>query len=225
MSTPRDIVTQALGLSLKNRPTTAGVENELRLVVNRALRQHWAAGCRINPRYFAAFVQVPSVTTTWSAGFWARPEDAEIVFQINNPASAAVKVVPADQAAAFQGYPAVQRWDGGYLGFNGPAGPSPTDALTLYYARRPAEAAAVDTPLDALWPAAYDGLLVMEVAIYLARKDGRADEQDALLAERDAWFTLYKNFLEHETLGEERLFHPDRFTEISEKPLAGGTPT
>ena len=129
MSTPRDIVTQALGLSLKNRPTTANQENELRLVVIRALRQHWATGCRINPRYFAAFVAVPPVTTTWSAGFWARPADAETVFQINNPASTAVKVIPSDQFAAFSGSRVVSRWQGGYLGFNAAAQKDLADAL------------------------------------------------------------------------------------------------
>lgn len=227
MSTPRDLVTAAVATSLKNRPTTANQENELRMVVFRALRQYVADGAAINPDYYAAYLAVAPDTLTFATGWWKRPADAEVVYGIAIQGGAPVVVVDplVQDVNDFAAVAAVRRWQGGVVSLGGVAGPTPTSTLVFTYARQPAMPATLDTPLDAEWPTAYDPLLIAEVAIYLARKDGRADELPALIAERDAWHALYRQFLLRETMGEQHIFHPLRFTDPVRLPLtAGGTP-
>lgn len=220
MSLPNDLLAQAIGMSAKNRPTTANQENELRTVIGRLLKKYIAAGADVNPFYFATTAPVVGV-----AGVWARPAKAESVVDIRTATDGSVVVVPFDERTANHGKPRLYRLGTSYYTVGLAGDPGATDTLTFYYVLSPDIPAAMDTPLDARWPEAYDGLLITEVAIYLAQKDGRADEVGKLDAERKEWVDIYTQFLKHETMNELRQFHPHRFTELAQKPLAGGTPT
>ena len=84
-----------------------------------------------------------------------------------------------------------------------PAGntPDPTGGdLQFFYAKRPTDPADLDTALDALWTEQFNELLILEVALYLAAKDGRTDELASLGADRTSWLRLFQGFLEHETV-------------------------
>lgn len=226
MSIPNDLIAQARGLSLKNRPTTANDGNELRLVLARSLTERWTAGAAVNPEYFAKFLAVVPVTTSWPNGFWPRPADALNVLRITGSAASRVIVVPADESGIYwAGQKRVARWAGGYISVSTTDGPVQPESLTMYYVRTPALPASLDDPLDAGWPSAYDTLLVLDLGVYLAQKDGRMDELPGLEKERDAWEQLYLAYLQSETELEQRVFHPDRVTELVKRPLAGGAQT
>ena len=60
--------------------------------------------------------------------------------------------------------------------------------------------------LDEDWDEAYNDLLILEVAIYLAMKDGRSEEVQMLKAERNTWAQLFGQFLQHSTANLQRRF-------------------
>lgn len=220
MSLPSDLIAQAIGMSAKNRPTTANAENELRTVLGRLLKKYIAAGADVNPFYFATTAPVAGV-----AGVWSRPAKAESVVDIRTAADGPVVVVPFDERTANHGKPRLYRLGTSYHTVGLAGDPGATDSLTFYYVLSPDIPAAMNTPVDARWPEAYDGLLVTELAIYLAAKDGRAEEVGGLETERDGWVAIFQQFLKHETMNEIRQFQPHRFTELVQKPVSGGTPT
>lgn len=222
MSTPRDLVTQALGLSYLNQPVTANQENELRLVVTRALLKHWMAGVAAHPTRFKKFLTVTPVTSVYAMGAWALPPDAARVLGLTTAAGAPVLVTEPEEDGHWAGVARVGRVQEGYVAVDAVTGPVAPTQLVCYYARKPALPASLDDPLDALWPSAADGLLVVEVALYLAQKDGRADEVAALAAERDRWAALYLDLLAAEDGRRERVFEPLRQTTATPAPVSGG---
>lgn len=223
-TTAQNIIDWAYGKSLKNRPgdiATAGTEL-LNLVV-RSMHGLYAYAARVNPVFFAETAAV-----TYVAPGWARPPLAESVIRIEDGTLREVVVVPYDQRNAEPGKPALWRFGQIYRPAT-LAAPNPqTGTLTFFYAKRPTTPATVNATLDPLWTEQFNELLVLEMAIYLALKDGRGEEVPGLTAERDRWVTLYTGFLEHETAQERRSYgHVHRFTGPSLVPLmsllAGGS--
>lgn len=222
-TTPTDILTAAYSKSTKNRPGSIATEStELLQVVIRAMRGLYAFAARINPTYFAETAAV-----AFASPGWARPQNAESVYRIEDPTAAEVVVVPFDDRAAESGKPAVFSF--GQIYRPASAGvPNPQSGnLTFFYAKRPTDPATLVATLDALWTEQFNELLILEVAIYLASKDGRADELGPLMQSRDKWATLFAAFLEHETANERRRYgHVARINIKSIVPayslLAGG---
>jgi hypothetical protein len=231
-TTPRDILLAAYAKSTKNKPGTIATEStELLQVVIRAQRGLYAFAARVNPTFFATYTDV-----TATSGAWARPQQAESIFRIertNNTtggtgtAGDEVVLVPFDDRKAESGLGAVYRIGQSFY----PAGntPDPTGGdLRFYYAKRPSDPADLNAALDALWTEQFNELLVLEVAIYLALKDGRGDEAAVLRADRDTWARLFIAFLEHSEANERRRFgHLRRFNTNTLLPigslLAGGS--
>lgn len=218
--TPREYLQAAYAKSSKNQPTEIGTEaTELLKVVIRAVRGLFAVAARINPTFFATQEQVAE-----AGGTWPRPTTAESVWRIETAAAAHVKIVPFDDRTLAGTAPAVYRFGGVYRA----AGTPPAGTLEFFYSRRPSDPADLDTAIDAQWPDAYDELLVLEVALYLALKDGREEEIAGLRGDRDRWLALYLAFLEHETIGELRRYESPRFEHSSaiiplSELLAAGT--
>lgn len=200
-TTPRQILTGAYAKSKKNQPGQIATEStELLQVVIRAMRGLYAFATRINPTFFADTFDV-----AYAAPGWARPEGAESIWRIEFQATGAeVVVVPFDDRKAEELLAAVYRFGQIYRPAGNANDPGATDSLTFFYSKRPSDPADLDSPVDALWQEQFNELLILEVAIYLALKDGRQAEADALKEERDRWATLFVAFLEHETIGERR---------------------
>lgn len=234
--TPQDILNWAYGKSKRNVPGTIATESdELRNLVGRALRGLYALAARVNPTFFAT-----TSTVAIASSAWARPEDAESVFRIEAAAASPptsitsgteIVVVPFDQRTVEPGKPAVYRYGQAYRPVSASATVEPISpqngSLTFFYSKRPAIPATLSTVLDSQWVEAYNELLALETAIYLAIKDKRGDELPELKAQRDAWVKLYIAFLEHEHVGERRAYgHIARFNTHTRVPLvsllAGG---
>jgi hypothetical protein len=217
MSTPRDLITAAIARSSKNRPLgVAAAEAELLALVQRTLRACAAVAARVNPTYFGTNDAVAGV-----GGVWVRPADAESVYWIETADGDPVTVVPIEDRDADGIEPRLYREGAAYHTVGGAADPAATDTLTFRYSRRLEDPATIDTALEAGWPTAYDPLIIEEVAVYLAVKDGRSQEAAELRVGRDSWLRLYLAFLDHELANEERRFHPRRLVENTQIPLAG----
>jgi hypothetical protein len=222
---PRDILQAAYAKSLKNRPGAIASEStELLQVVIRSMRGLYAFAARINPLFFAE-----SAAVAFAAPGWPRPQNAEAVFRIEMPSGAECVVVPFDDRQAEPGMPAVYEFAQKYIPVTALA-PNPQNGnLTFYYAKRPTDPADLDSAIDALWTEQFNELLILEVAIYLALKDGRVDEVGAYKLDRDRWANLFAAFLEHESMNERRRYgQVARFNVKSMMPiwslLAGGAP-
>lgn len=192
---PRDIITAAHGLSTKNRPGQIATDaTELLRVFVRAFRGLWAFAARINPEFFGKDAAVVP-----AANLWTRPADAELIWLIENAAGKEVAVVPRTDKLAESGLPSITRYGQRFRPLGLAPGPLGTDTLTFFYSMIAPAPATIDTVADALWPTHFDPLLVFEVGLYLAVKDGRAEEIAGLATERDKWAELFAAFLEHET--------------------------
>jgi hypothetical protein len=226
-TTPEMLMEWAYSKSLKNNPGQIATESvELFQLVIRTIRKFYSIGARVNPLFFA---DSELVTAPGSATPWARPEGAESVFRIDKDDGTEVVVVPFDDRTAESGKPGVYRIAKNYYEAGNAGDPDPAaDDLTFWFAKRPDDPADYQSVIDAMWEEAYNELLVLEIAAYLANKDGRAEETAHLAAERDEWLRMFIMFLEHETANEVRRFaHIRRINTMSLVPLndllVGGT--
>lgn len=200
-TTALDILIGAYARSSKNTPGTIATEaTELLTLVWRAMAGLYAFAARLNPTFFADATDV-----AFSGTGWLRPAAAESVFRIEDASGHEIIVVPLDDRQADVGLPAVYRWGQVYRSAGNATDPT-AGSLRFFYATRPAPLPTLTDPLDALWTESYNALLIDEVAIYLALKDGRLEELDALTGSRDRWAQLFAAFLEHETANERRRF-------------------
>lgn len=223
MISPRQILDQAIPRSGYNVPGVSGADAELLLLVTRSFRALWAAAARINPGYFG---EVATVSYNGTTG-WPRPTNAELVDAIEKADGTEVSIVPREDRS-LDGVEA-RLWEWGQL-FRSPGGTldPTTEDLTFYISVRAPAPATLDTNLDDRFPDDFTALLVEEVAIYLALKDGpRSEEAAQIRVSRDSWLRLYLAHLDHATGNIRRRFHPRRFAGQQLVPFgqlfAGGT--
>ncbi|HYF53856.1 MAG TPA: hypothetical protein VEA41_06325 [Salinarimonas sp.] len=197
----QDIIDQAYGLSSKNRPGAIANEGtELVRVVYRALRKAFSEGKKHNRNFYG---KKADVAFDAGVGGWARPDEAEMIVRIQTPALAEVVVVPINQRdVEAGGRKAVYEW--GQVFFpGGNAGDPTNEVLTFFYSGQPRALTNVSGDpagtLDPLWPEQFNDILILEVARYLARKDGRANELAVMDSELDEWYGLYRDFLQCST--------------------------
>lgn len=223
-TTPQMILDGAYAKSLKNRPGAIASESgELLQLVIRSMRGLYAFAARINPLFFAE-----SAAVNFAAPGWPRPQNAEAIFRIETAAGVEVVVVPFDDRNAEPGIGAVYEFGQVYRPASALAPNPQNGALTFFYSKRPTDPANLAATLDAMWTEQFNELLILEVAIYLALKDGRGDEVGAYKSDRDRWANLFAAFLEHESMNERRRYgQVARFNVKSMMPiwslLAGNT--
>jgi hypothetical protein len=224
-TTPQDILNAAYAKSTKNQPGSISTEStELLQVVIRALRGLYSFAARVNPMCFAAMS-----TAVWDTDGWPWPEGAESLFKIENNANGSlIVVVPFDDTGAEAGKPAVFNLGNKFY----PAGNAndPDNAVTLAYrySKRPDSPADLNTALDGTWLEQFNELLSLEVAMYLALKDGRMTEFGALKVDRELEANQFAAHLEHRIANERRRWgHVRRFVTNTLVPtsslLIGGT--
>jgi hypothetical protein len=230
--TPNEIFTAALAKNRKNQPGIIATPAELFSQFRRYYPVFWTIAARVNATFFGKIADVPFSV---ALGGWPRPDDAESIFRIEDDGGQ-VEVVPFDERDADPFTPAIYEWGQVFFPAGNALDPIGTEsvaesveeALTFWYSKKPETPADADTELEALWPRAYDELLVLEHAIILALKDERAEEVAQLRPERDAWLRRFIAHLEHATVGVVRSTGTaQRYTAQSYVPLndllAGGS--
>lgn len=205
----------------------ADESGELLTILNRLLRDYFAEGARVNRKWFGDIVEV-----ALASGTWARPTTAEMILRIEAgtgmqtagavaiAAGTEIAEVPFDQRHIEPGKPAVysfgQKWRP-----RSTASPDPVaGSLSLFISKGPTVLTTTGSQLDALWPESQNGLLIFDLAYYLAVKDGeRPAEAAAFKEEREKAHASYLNFLEHESTTEVRSYgHGNRFNSPTVKP-------
>jgi hypothetical protein len=232
-TTVRDILTAAYNRSTKNKPGTIATEStELVQVVLRRQRFYYALAPRINYTYYAGFADV---TADRESGGpinegWPRPQEAEAVFRLEwthettgpvvQAARTEIKIVGCDDPGAEQGMPAVFRIGQTYF----PAGNAldPTGGMIrMFFSRRPTDPKQLTDKLDPQWTEQFNELLILDVARYLAKKDGRTSEATDFQDERKEVLLDWAMFLEHCDVNEVRRFaNSRRFNSTTLVPLA-----
>lgn len=220
--TPNEIITAAFAKNRKNQPGVLASGTEMFSSFLRVYPVMWTIGARVNPGFFGARATVPFETDGW-----ARPAEAESVFRIELPNGDLVNVVPMDERDADPFVPALYEWGQRFYPAGNPDDPE-SGNLVFWYAKKPTLPVTADTELEALWPASFDELLVLELALVLAAKDQRADEIALLRGDRDVWLRRFIAHLEHATVGVTRSTGAaQRFQAATQIPLTtlltGGT--
>lgn len=193
-----DVLALAYGKVAKSNPASLTASEGIDLV-HRTLSALMSFAGRVNPTYFAVLAEVP-----YAAG-WPRPAAAENVFRVETLDAVEVAIVPYDDRTAEEGMPSIYSLGRHYYQAGVAAGPGNV-TLVFFYSKRPTKPAALTESLDALWDEHFNDLLVCEVALALAMKDGRAEDVQTLTVERDKWVELYTAFLQHETSALRRRF-------------------
>ena len=219
----QDILDGAYSKSTQNQPGQIATESvELVELVTRLLRGLYSFAAAINPIHFAVKVPVTGV-----ASVWARPENAEAVIRIETLAFAEVSIVPYDDRLADNPNPSVYEFARVFTASEGQTTPpAPTVVLDFWCSKRPVDPSPFTTSgvLDPDWQEDFNELLVLEVAIFLAIKDGRAAEAEQLKQERNAWASRFASYLQHATPGLKRRFGHRRHVDVETllPLLAGG---
>ena len=212
-TTVQDILDAAFGKSNKNQPGTIATQSvELLELVKRKLQGIYGFAAAIDVKHFSDKEDVDGV-----ASFWDRPEAAEAVIRIEDSSLVEVVVVPFDDRLAAEPEIALYEFNGGYTASEGQTTPpGDTDTLTFWFAKRPDDPDPFDLNgiLDPDWDEAYNELLILEVAIYLAQKDGRTGEVEMLKTERNTWAQLFGSYLGHSTSNEQRRFGHKRHVNV-----------
>lgn len=107
----------------------------------------------------------------------ALPTDIIDIIRVQNAAGAKVHVIPVDEKdRSWHVGPCVYR-QGNSIVARGVAGdPVAGAALTLYHLDAPAALTLLASILDSRYPARFEGLLVLDLAVYLSTKDAGRDE-------------------------------------------------
>ena len=180
--TPRDLIQAAYATSSKNQPGVIADEaTELLGVVNRSLKALYHISVQFDPTYFGTSTSVVDVSSTWT-----EPEDVGSIFYLEQDSNQKeVVVVLIEEQNAEPDTPAVYSLGRMLIAAAG-GGQIPVGAITMYYTKEAADAANLDSTLDALWDEAHNELMVQEVALYLSIKDGRTEEFAGLISRRNA---------------------------------------
>lgn len=196
-TTAQAIIVAALATSPKNRPEYLATNaTELLDVLTRAQRGWYAVAALVNPQFYGDEVDVPYV-----ASGWARPEDAQSVFRIEDADGDEVFIVPFEDRGIQPYDPVVYPLGQVYRSRGNAPDPADPDPLTMFYSRRPDAFAAVGDLLDSQWAEAYNTGLIADIAMYLARKDGRTPDVESQRAIRDSVLAAYVAFLRTESVG------------------------
>jgi hypothetical protein len=202
ITTVEDIITAAIGKSSKNRADTlANKAVELVAVVHRSLSFYFSHAATVDPAFFGVTQAVTAV-----AGVWTIPETAESIYRIEKPDTTEVVVVPYDDKAAEPSKPAVFRFGRGVKPAGNALDPVGAGDLVFYFGKRADKPPNSASLLDPLWVEAYNELPILDVAMYLAKKDGRSDEVATMKDERSEWLGIFEAFIEHNFVNEVRRF-------------------
>lgn len=216
ITTVDDIILAAMGKSSKNRADTlANKANELLGVVYRSLCFYFSHAVTVDPAFFGDQALVTAV-----AGVWTMPDAVEALYRVEKADTTEVAVVPFDDKQAEPGQPAIYRLGRSFKPAGNPLDPVGGDLL-FYYAKRADRPVNTAALLDPLWVEAYNELPILDVAIYLAAKDGRNDDVVALGGERKEWLGLFESFVEHNVLNEVRRFGNARQFNSPKRTAAG----
>ncbi len=183
-------IAAAVARSFRNMGQPAASSDELLGVLSRLFHGYYAEAADQNPSLFALRASV-----AWNVGgYWIAPSDQYALYEIQAPGGEEIVVVPFSDPRAEPSVGAVFR-----LGLNyypaGNANDPSNVALTFTYQPVPPVFATLSAIPPTTWPAQFNERVICDLATYLAEKDGRADDIQAMQAEAGKWKRYYLTWL------------------------------
>jgi hypothetical protein len=200
-----DYITQAVAQSYNNRPDVlADGGTELLVQLQLIFAKYYRLAAKQNPGALSA--QAVLAWDTTISG-WTIPAtiDTTLRLELASSPDDEVIVVPLEDRRADPSAAAVIRLGRLYK----PAGNAndPVNVnLVAYYAAVGPSFADLTTAPGTEWPVQFDGMIVAQLAGFLAKKDGRTDDARAALAEAGDWRTDFISWVQTPDLNVRRRF-------------------
>lgn len=197
----KQIIEAAYSRSTFNDPGKIATDKELIGVIDRYMRRLYAEVAKANPDYFG-----DSLAVTGVGGAWTRPATAEVITEVRNATGGEVNITPFKDREA-EVAPRIYRFGQTYRTVGLTGDPAVTDVLTFYFSKKhpnlnvdlAADNAANE--LDETFPEQFFDLPVIRVGRYLARKDGRGDEEQSMIREEQELMEIFYLHLENQDAG------------------------
>lgn len=189
--TAAEYIAQAVARSYRNRgEVLADDATELLLQLSLQFRGYFGLAAGLNPAVFGR-----QALLAWDAGNgrWNLPADCDTIYLLEQN-GAEVFLVPFRDRAAEPSEPCVYQL-GRALYKAGQSTDPNSAALTIWYAAVPADFTLVTDSPPAEWVPQYDQMVVDELALWLATKDGRADDIAALAPSVGRWMEEFTAWL------------------------------
>ena len=166
---------------------------ELVVILDEIIGTYFQEGARINPDYMGKREVVE-----WDEARegWVRPPGAEMILRIEDAAGKEVPTVTFDDKKA-EASAGVYPYGGIYYRSLDDSG-LPAGRLVFFCARTASPIEDGESEIDRLWPHGHEHLPALELAMYLAVKDGREDDLMLLAKSRNRQAIRFGKFLEHE---------------------------
>lgn len=167
----------------------AASEAEMLGVLTRLFYGYYADASDQNPAVFAK-----KAVVAWDVGgFWNMPSDQDILYMLTANGIPIV-VVPFQDTGAEPSVGAVYRLASKYYPAGNANDPSNVP-LVFTYQPVPAAFAAINDSAPSDWPEQFDEMVITDLATYLAEKDGRPQDAQAMAGEASKWRALYRRWL------------------------------
>lgn len=183
-------ISAAIARSYRNRGDAMASTEEYLGVLTRQFYGYYADAADQNPAVFAKRVLVP-----WNvSGYWEAPTDQYALYELTMPTGATVYVVPFNQRDAEPSEACVYRLGSVYYPAGNPNDPVNVNLTWTYQPVPPTFTALADEP-PSEWPEQFDERVIVDLAQYLAEKDGRTDDIQTMSAEAGKWRQLWDRWL------------------------------
>lgn len=194
-------VRRAMARSYRNRGTVLAPDvPELVDALNLIFQERYGQASGLNPAVF-----LKTAVLAWTGANWVIPADCDTMVKMTKASGEEVFVVAIDNLTAEPTEAAVYRQGRAYFPAGNPNDPV-NQPLIAYYDQIPAALVDDTSVPDAAWPQQFDTMIVLDLALWLAMKDGRTDDLQALTPEHGRWDGQYQEWLERESLGLIRQF-------------------
>lgn len=206
--TAEELINTGVGVSYVNRPDTLALATtELLGVLNREMEDMVHGGIRMNPWYFAAVM--PTSYNVQSVG-WVLPSH-EVLLRVERNGEPVTVFSLGDRLRTSDDLPKVYYVRGvlqrDTLGAT--ATVETTDTLNVFYVPVVQRLTATSQSPDSyLIPERHQNYLSYRIAVYLAAKDGRDDDQARFDAEAKRYLDRYSTFLREHQAAMPQLFVP-----------------
>lgn len=188
-ATVQTIVDGGVAHSTVSDPNRLYTTAEIVRVVNDYQRKYMARANALNPHRFksASLLAAPGAGLPWTI---------TVLFSdlVHLEKSDGTEVRIVDEQDSKSEVPPRVRVEARNLLFTigDSADPDPvSDQLKLWYAPIPVELTSLASNLDDRFPEQYNRILMLEVAMYLALKDGRIEEAASFQGQLDAWVDTF----------------------------------
>jgi hypothetical protein len=193
--TAQDYINKAIARSYRNRGEVLAPEGaEMLVQLGDLFVEYYLFATGLNPAVFAT-----TTALSWNGTGWDIPANCDTMIQLRTQAGTPITVVAVDNLDAEPTRPCVYRLGRHYFPAGLPSDPGAT-GIVAFYTLIPEPFASLAASPGAEWPAQYDTMVVVDLAMWLAAKDGRTDDVAEMLPLQQKWAGRYTEWCSRESL-------------------------